>query len=116
MVRLHLGCGSNVRPGYDNIDPDSAAPGVIRADVTNLASRYPRGSVEQIVVHDVLEYLPQERVVPVLQHWADLLERGGSLLLRVPDLDKQIACYQSGLWNSETFVRMCGGPRGARDH
>jgi hypothetical protein len=112
MIRLHLGCGAIVRPGFDNIDALSTAPGVIRDDPTNLSARYKPGSVSEIYAFHVLEYVPQPRIGQVLRHWAELLEPGGRLGLIALDLDKQIACYQSGLWNAETFMRMSSGPGG----
>ncbi|MBA2280311.1 MAG: methyltransferase domain-containing protein [Acidimicrobiia bacterium] len=83
--KLNLGCGWDVRNGYLNVDLHEVHQPDLVADITDL-SMLPSGFYEEIVAQDVLEHLRREDALPALREWARLLQPGGRLFLRVPNL------------------------------
>ena len=83
--RLNLGCGRDKRPGCLNIDFLEGHRPELVADVRDL-SMLPDGHYEEIVAQDILEHLPRADAPRALERWASLLEDGGRLVLRVPNL------------------------------
>lgn len=105
-VRLNLGCGGDVREGFLNLDLHSNAPGVTRGDVRKLDLAFQEGSVDEIVAQDILEHMSHREVHDVLAMWCRLLKPGGTIEIRVPDIEKQIDCYLEGPWDLAIFNHM----------
>ena len=82
-LRLHLGCGTLLLPGYTNVDLYTEEAEV-HADVRSLD--FEPGTAIEIVCHHVLEHLPVRDITPTLRHWYDLLAPGGTIEIGVPDL------------------------------
>jgi hypothetical protein len=84
-LKLHIGCGGQILPGYINIDEMDA-----RADVRlGLQSiEYPPNSVERIEGYMVLEHLNPDDAKIFLRKAYKMLQPGGVLILEVPDLQK----------------------------
>ncbi len=91
--RLNLGCGTDKREGYLNVDLAGMYEPDLAADVRDL-SMLPSGHYEEIVAQDVLEHLPRTSTQEALDEWNRLLETGGKLLLRVPSLDGLTTLFQ----------------------
>ena len=89
-VRLHLGCGPRLLPGWINIDIG------IRADVTlDLRKKIPLPdeSVDYVFTEDFIEHLPYASGVAVISECARLLRPGGVLRLATPDLARFADAY-----------------------
>jgi predicted SAM-dependent methyltransferase len=129
-VRLHLGCGSTVVPGWHNIDTspsillarvpglrpllgaagilteDQAGavvpPGIIRADVRR-GLPYAGRSVRYIYSSRMIEHMPRRQGLALVRECFRVLEPGGVLRLATPDLAPAVASYRRG-WsrNGET--------------
>ena len=84
-LKLHIGCGNNLKPGYVNIDEHNPKADV-RIPIQRLA--YPNGSVERIEGYMVLEHLTPADTRLFLRNAHGMLEPGGTLILEVPDLEK----------------------------
>jgi SAM-dependent methyltransferase len=83
--RLNLGCGFDRRDGYLNVDlHDFHHPDLV-GDVRSLPM-LPTGGYDEVLAIDVLEHLRREDGPVALCEWARLLEPGGRLVLRVPNL------------------------------
>lgn len=85
-LRLHIGCGSNVRPGWVNIDREARVPGVV-TDVVPTALPYPDGTVSAIVAEHVFEHFSFSEERDVWQEMSRVLRPGGSLTIEVPDFE-----------------------------
>lgn len=83
--RLNLGCGWDKRDGYLNVDLQAFHEPDLVADVRDL-HMLPDGHFEEIIAQDVLEHLTRADAPVALKEWARLLEDGGRLVLRLPDL------------------------------
>lgn len=85
-MKLNVGCGSDVREGYVNIDLNSKDSRVVLGDVSDL-SEYEDESVDEVLALDIVEHFPLKEVEGVLGEWCRVLKRGGVLRLMTPDVD-----------------------------
>ena len=93
-VRLNLGCGPNVAPGWLNIDLAPVA-GAVQGDL-RAGLPLADSSVDCIAAIHVLQDLPWLDVMPALAEMRRVLKPGGVLRLAVPDLDRAIRAYLAG--------------------
>ncbi len=84
-LKLHVGCGSDIKAGYVNIDEFNP-----RADVKKSiqALDYPAGTIERIEGYMVLEHLSPEDAHAFVRNAYRMLQPGGVLVLECPDLVK----------------------------
>jgi predicted SAM-dependent methyltransferase len=89
VVRLHLGSGPVIMPGWINVDGDymSHHPDVIIHDITQPLP-LPDGSVHEILSVHVIEHIMPHLVPVMLQDWLRVLEPGGCVAVEWPDLLK----------------------------
>jgi hypothetical protein len=88
-VKLTLGCGNKVKPTADGwLNHDKIRrPGV---DLAFDLGRFPwpvkhlRGSIEYLLAEDVLEHIPCEKLLTVMDECWGLLIPGGTMDIQVP--------------------------------
>ena len=85
-LRLHIGCGPYVIPGWVNIDQVARAPGVV-TDVDPTALPYPNATVSEILAEHVLEHFNFVEEEKVWREMARVLQIGGKLTIEVPDFE-----------------------------
>ncbi|MHB8643394.1 MAG: class I SAM-dependent methyltransferase [Gaiellaceae bacterium] len=129
-LRLHLGCGSTVVPGWENIDKSPSIvlgripglrralaathvitadqanavfpAGIVRADVRRGLS-YPDGSVSFIYSSHMIEHLARWQGLALVRECFRVLEPAGRLRLATPDLAEFVERYrQNG--SADEFV------------
>ncbi len=87
-IKLNLGCGDKILPGYINIDvaPSRAGnkPDVI-CDLRNLGS-FADASADEILAVHVIEHFWRWEVEGLLKGWMRVLKPGGQLILECPNL------------------------------
>lgn len=82
-MKLHLGCGTHIIDGWENIDR-AASEGVLLGDIRCLTMT--SGTVETIYAGHVIEHFDRHsELETVLRRWAELLAPGGQLFVSVPD-------------------------------
>jgi predicted SAM-dependent methyltransferase len=79
-VRLNIGAGGTIIPGYTPID--------IKDGVEAGKLPYADESVDEIYASHVLEHIPHARTALVLQEWRRVLKPGGVVRIGVPDFNK----------------------------
>lgn len=84
-VRLNLGCGLNIAPGFINIDsePLSADPSFRQASILHLP--FDRDYADYVLADNVLEHLPMADIPVALHEIRRVLKPGGRAVLCVPD-------------------------------
>jgi predicted SAM-dependent methyltransferase len=109
--RLHLGCGSNLMPGWLNVDLDT--PGAIDWDLSRPIP-LPTGSIRFIYSEHFIEHITREQGLAHLRECHRLLGKGGVLRISTPDLRALAEQYLSGNldewieahWRPETPARL----------
>ncbi len=84
-MKLHLGCGYNIKDGYINIDKYIDAPGVQQLDILNLP--YPDNSVDEILSEHLVEHLPFKDEEKFWCECCRVLKPGGKLITETPDME-----------------------------
>jgi SAM-dependent methyltransferase len=81
--RLNLGCGTDIRPGWVNLDSSPTIPGVdVVHDLDQHWLPFRDESFSSILARDVLEHVANP--VDTLRELHRVLEAGGRLTVRVP--------------------------------
>jgi FkbM family methyltransferase len=96
-VRLHLGAGEHLLPGYVNIDYPSEYHNVMKvrpelaADITTLT--FPPHSVDEVRLHHVFEHFNRVVALGLLIRWQRWLKLGGRLLIETPDFEGEARSF-----------------------
>lgn len=81
MKKLNLGCGTDIKEGWVNLDI-ADLPGVdVIHDVNELPLPFTDEEFDHILAQDILEHL---EYIPLLKDLHRILKPGGSLEIRVP--------------------------------
>lgn len=86
MLKLNLGSGSDHHEDCVNIDIRSVPDIDLVCDIRKLP--YKPEEVDEIRSYDVLEHFPYAQVPGILRYWIGLLKKNGTIIVRVPDLEK----------------------------
>lgn len=115
-MKLHLGCGKKILPGYINMD---ATCGDVVGDIRDL-SAYEDNSIDEILAVHVWEHFWLKDVAAIAREWRRVLKHGGKLILELPCLDKIFDYLRVQLGAGEpiredmTLWAMYGDPRTIR--
>ena len=94
-VKLHLGCGGKLLPGFVNVDLannwSSVQPDVV-CDVTGHLP-FPDNHADEVHSYHLLEHIQRFKAEACLVEWVRVLKPGGLMVLELPCLDKIIATY-----------------------
>ena len=113
MIRLNLGCGKKRKDGYINIDAQNnerVTPDVI-ADCKCLP--YEDDSVDVIESYHLLEHMGRNEAIESLRHWFKLLKSNGTVIMELPDLEKDMILFLEG--NLEMIHSIFGRQRNEYD-
>ena len=90
-VKLHIGCGSDYKEGYINIDGYDASV----ADVVAMAHElpFPDGYADLIESHHLIEHLSFEEFRDTVKEWYRVLKPGGMLVAECPDLIENMKIF-----------------------
>lgn len=88
LVRLNLGCGDKILPGYVNVDVVEARAGKrpdVLCDLHDL-SVFPDNHADEVMAIHVVEHFWRWEVEAVLREWVRVLKPGGRMVLECPNL------------------------------
>jgi SAM-dependent methyltransferase len=81
VTKLNIGCGTDIRTGYINID-SKPLPGVdLTHDIENSPLPFATATVDEILCLNVLEHVD---LIPVMKELHRVLKTGGRLIAEVP--------------------------------
>lgn len=110
-MKINVGCGNDILDGWTNVDLYPSTESVIRADIRLLP--FAAGTIESIRAIDVLEHIPRADVAETLSRWFMLLQRGGTLEIRCPDVQKQCELLLDKTWPTDVWAHMVFGGQDA---
>jgi len=97
LLKLHLGCGERVIPGWFHVDQCGAEHIDLQTDVSDLSGIEDESCLIVYASH-VLEYFDWEQAKKeVLPEWRRVLAKGGLLRVSVPDFGAISRLYQADL-------------------
>lgn len=107
-VRLHLGCGKRIFPGWINVDGFESAGVDLRWD---LRSRLPfeNGAAQMIYSEHLLEHLEPDDAEALLAECRRLLSPGGRIRVGVPDAGLYLRAYSEDRREFFEALRHLGG-------
>lgn len=107
-VRLHLGCGANILPGWINIDTGEQFGSRSSLElVWNLADGlpFPRESVDCIYHEHFIEHLTRPQGLSLSKQCYEALKPGGVLRIACPGLELLVAGYLEKSFQEEEWVK-----------
>lgn len=87
-LRLNLGCGDKILPGYVNVDVVEARAGMkpdVICDLHDLAP-FSDDSAEEILSVHVVEHFWRWEIRDVLREWVRVLKPGGRMIVECPNI------------------------------
>jgi len=90
--KVHIGCGSNLLPGWLNCDIDQCSSEVIFLDARRKLP-FPNESVHYVFAEHFIEHLDRQQGLCFLKECYRVLVAGGILRLSTPDLQKLMLIY-----------------------
>ena len=87
-VSLNVGCGTDYREGFVNIDASEDLPRVdLVLDLAggDLVKHFEAETVDSILANDVVEHLFHWEAIQILKDFFRILVPGGDCQIRVPD-------------------------------
>lgn len=87
-MKLNLGCGSDVRDGFLNVDFRKTHPDVHVVDLSRLPWPWTNGSIDEILMLDFLEHFPYAQTIPILFECYRILNDDGTVVVQVPDAEQ----------------------------
>ena len=85
-MRLHLGCGTDYRDGWVNVDANPRARADLHCDIESLPA-IRDASAQVVEACHVFEHLTLTQARVALREWRRVLRVGGELFLELPDLE-----------------------------
>ncbi len=113
MIKLQLGCGERILPGYVNVDIQRV-PGVdVACDLRRLP--FSHESVEFIYSCANLEHFGRDEWRDILSHWYSVLKPGGVIRVSTADFRAAAERYLEVGDISELLGLIVGGQKDAYD-
>jgi SAM-dependent methyltransferase len=103
-LKLNLGCGDKILPGYVNVDVVEARAGMrpdVICDLHDLAP-FADNSADEILSVHVVEHFWRWEVRDILREWMRVLKPGGRMIVECPNL---LSACGTFLQNPEQFSR-----------
>jgi predicted SAM-dependent methyltransferase len=116
-MKLHVGCGKRFLPGFVHVDITNHDHIDYECDIRKLNSIFENNSVDECYACHVFEHIRRHEIDSCLTNICDILKPGGTLRLAVPDIEKAIKLYTSGVPLYPTlYGQFWGGQKNEYDY
>lgn len=101
MIKLNIGCGDDLWPGWVNIDYYNPI-----APVKMLAEKleYPDNYADEINASHVIEHFNFDKCIDVLKEWNRVLKPGGIISIETPDMMEICKGFVEGPENYRVYL------------
>jgi predicted SAM-dependent methyltransferase len=110
ILKLNLGCGTDYKEGWVNIDNNSDH-NITKLDL-NIDLRRPLpfkdNSVDYIFHEHFMEHLTIEQSRTALKDYMRVLKKGGVMRIAMPDLETIVKEYYDKHWKRRPFIKRFG--------
>jgi predicted SAM-dependent methyltransferase len=98
-IKLNLGCGDKILPGFVNVDLADNWSGLAPDVVSDVTRELPFADAyaDEVHAYHLLEHVHRWEADDVLREWARVLKPGGEIVLEMPCLDSIIRLYAKAL-------------------
>lgn len=106
-VMLNVGCGTDYKKGWINIDNNSdnnIEKLDLNWDLRNPLP-FPDNSVDYIFNEHFMEHLTVEEGIQANRDFLRVLKKGGVLRIAMPDLEKTVEEYTNKNWRKQTVIK-----------
>jgi len=103
-MKLNLGCGGDIKPGYVNVDFRDI-PGVEKVDLSKFPWPWSDGQADEILMLDFLEHFGYKKTEKILNECWRILGKGGILVVQVPSFEE---CAAAMLYDVGMLCNKCG--------
>lgn len=106
-MKLNVGCGTDYREGFINIDGSSLLPRVdviINIGAQSLLDHFPCDSVDYILANDIIEHHFHWEAVALMKDFYALLKKGSRAEIRVPDASYLITTWRFSIEQKLTML------------
>jgi predicted SAM-dependent methyltransferase len=96
-MKLNIGCGTDYRDGFINIDGSNTLPKIdkiIDISSESLLNHFGEGEIEYILANDVIEHHFHWEAVRIMREFYRILIKGGQVEIRVPDAEYIIKSWK----------------------
>ena len=100
-IRITVGSEEKLN-GYTNIDPISHFDG-LNADLRNLDEIASDAECSEILADEVIDFIRQEEVYPILDHWIRKLRHKGNIFISFYDTRQIAKAFFRGKINLDEF-------------
>lgn len=114
-MKLHLGCGNVLLPGWTNVDIDNITGIDIQDDVSKLG-KIQNDSCDMIYASHVLEHFGRNEFEAIIKLWNKKLKINGKLRLAVPDFEKAVKWYTNTKKIEDILGLVSGGQKTEYDY
>jgi predicted SAM-dependent methyltransferase len=118
--KLHLGCGSNLLPGWLNTDANPYDEGIFMMDATE-PFPFESDQFKEIFTEHMIEHVSYTNALAMLKECYRVLQPGGKLRVSTPDLKFLVALYEPTTdlqrnyikWATERWIPWASRPSSA---
>jgi hypothetical protein len=106
-MKLNVGCGTDYREGFINIDGSTSLPRVdliIDINKVSLLEHFPENSVNYILANDIIEHHFHWEAVSLMRDFHSLLCAGGIAEIRVPDAAYLLRTFRFSIEHKLTML------------
>ena len=100
-MKLHLHLGQQDLAGYTNVDASQTS-----IDLANIQSLCDQAECIDLVVNDLLKFMPYEKLPEVVHHMSSRLRHGGKMTLIFTDLNSILREYDRGTVNEKLLNQL----------
>lgn len=101
MIKLNLGCGDDILPGWINIDYYNDAAQV-KMPVEKL--EYPDNYADEILAAHIIEHFNFDKCMDILREWNRVLKPGGLISIETPDMMEICKGFVEGPENYRVYL------------